>query len=369
MDADKIVKRKQNALERQVRKGTPFAVFPALMLAACGGGGGVRQTGNKDADSIPASGYVIDGYISDARVFVDYNNNGVHDPAESYVLTDRNGYFSGIAIEKGQILLVDNNQGKAIDNSLGFPLGFTMSAPAGYSVITPVTTLVSGLVQNGETVENAEKIVKSVLGITQVHDLASFDPIAGILNPNSADRTASEEYQVSSMRVANILALKDGNLSNTDDTNFLVFIKDFAKVLTQKHSEGETINLSNPDDLKSILPTLTDDTLETLLDLNQNTSYYEILDAQLINLASNADGLIKINDDTSQYYVAVKINGTLQSGQLYSLTLSSGCLTIIYWFSQEAVRCAITMLKVFRHTTSTWITIGTSNGRLVIRII
>ena len=41
---------------------------------------------------------------------------------------------------------MDNYAGLATDTSTGFKLNFTMAAPNGYEVITPVSTLVAGLI-------------------------------------------------------------------------------------------------------------------------------------------------------------------------------------------------------------------------------
>ena len=46
-----------------------------------------------DEYSAPISGRVVDGYIANAKVFVDTNKNGILDPWEPRAITDKEGYF------------------------------------------------------------------------------------------------------------------------------------------------------------------------------------------------------------------------------------------------------------------------------------
>ena len=302
-----------------------------FMLSACGGGGG---GGDEPSPTKPTiSGRVVDGYISNARVFFDENKNGQFDPSEKYALTDNNGYFSGLSTTDDSVILVDNNRGSAIDTATGFPLGFSMSAPVGYTVITPVTSLVAGLVENGQSKESAEKIVKTVLGLSDSFRLDNFDPIPGLIDPSAslAERNLAQEYQLTSMQIANIMLLRDGDFSNTAESDFQEFIKHLADIAFEKYNSETTLNLANVQDLSDILPSLDQTDLESLVSLNSQSSYYDALDAQLINLASNPNGNLIIDNSTSFYYIAVQIDGALSAEQAYAVTLSNstGSISVV----------------------------------------
>ena len=192
------------------------------MLAACGGS---KNTEDSDDNSLTpttptiptsggAAGRVIDGYIENARVFRDENSNKLFDIGENFVVSDSRGIFSGLTDASTATIVVDNHAGTARDTVTGFPLSFTMAAPSGYEVITPVTTLVVGLMERGKSKTDAETAVKSVLGLADEYDLAEFDPFENLNNEkaSSSERELAESYQVSSMKIANLMPYKGWRL-------------------------------------------------------------------------------------------------------------------------------------------------------------
>ena len=84
-----------------------FSFWSAVVLSACGGNNtktdnldttdpsNPDSTGELKLQSSPSAhqGYVIDGYIENARVFRDENGNKVFDPDEKYVITNSKGYL------------------------------------------------------------------------------------------------------------------------------------------------------------------------------------------------------------------------------------------------------------------------------------
>ena len=64
-----------------------------LNSGVAAGGGGRSAV----APAVTDSGVVADGYISGARVFRDADQDGAYDVGETFVLTDSNGEFEGLA--------------------------------------------------------------------------------------------------------------------------------------------------------------------------------------------------------------------------------------------------------------------------------
>lgn len=145
---------------------TPM-VWPlgALGLVGCGGGGTTATSGSSNV-----SGVVSKGPLSNARVYLDYNDNGVFDEAsEPSILTDGEG---GFELEPGQTeyaIRVITDQ-TTTDTSSGSVLAdIKLSAPTGATVVTPLTTVM-------QEAELTADQVKTVLGVPDGVDPLSFNP-------------------------------------------------------------------------------------------------------------------------------------------------------------------------------------------------
>lgn len=138
---------------------------------------------------------VIDGNISGALVFADDNNNGILDPDELFTVTDSGGYFEPIG-EVGPLVAYGG-----IDTSTGLPFKGLLEAPTGSTVITPLTTLISDLQSQSESV--AEQKVLAGFGLSSGLNLTTFDPIAAV---QSGD-IAGAEVAVAIAKVYNTVSL------------------------------------------------------------------------------------------------------------------------------------------------------------------
>ncbi|MCP1747593.1 putative Ig domain-containing protein [Bradyrhizobium japonicum] len=142
----------------------------------------------------PAS-KAIDGNISGATVFADDNNNGMLDPDELFTVTDGGGNFDPIA-GSGPLKVYGG-----IDTSTGLPFKGVLAAPQGSTVITPLTTLISGLQSQGDPV--AEQKVLATFGLSSDLDLTTFDPIAAV----QAGDIAGADVAVVGAKVYNTVSL------------------------------------------------------------------------------------------------------------------------------------------------------------------
>ncbi|WLA39706.1 putative Ig domain-containing protein [Bradyrhizobium elkanii] len=142
----------------------------------------------------PAS-KAMDGYISGATIFADDNDNGILDLDEIFTVTDEEGNFDPI----GGIGPLKAYGG--IDTTTGLPFKGLLTAPVGSTVITPLTTLISSLQSQGDSV--AEQKVLAAFGLSPGLDLTTFDPIAAV----QAGDIAGAEVAVAVAKVYNTVSL------------------------------------------------------------------------------------------------------------------------------------------------------------------
>ena len=136
---------------------TPYGMsFWALILAACGGGGGGGPTtAGAPPEKLQREGYVYDGPVKGAVVYVDSNDDGQLNPGlDEYVgTTDASGAFRGsisarnsgkryiVDLSRAKDLGDDKIEGTADDQDLS---GFdTWLAPEGASVVSALTHLIA----------------------------------------------------------------------------------------------------------------------------------------------------------------------------------------------------------------------------------
>lgn len=149
------------------------------------------------------SGKVIDGYLSGATVFIDYDGDGVRDADEPQTTTDADGDYTLVGTRPGGVLVASG--GTNIDTGNPNTLVLRVAAADGQNSaatrnLTPVTTLVQqvaeraagvGAAVTAEQLAAAEAAVKQALGLNMVQgSLLAFDPVAVV---NSATTTAADK--------------------------------------------------------------------------------------------------------------------------------------------------------------------------------
>lgn len=139
-----------------------------------GSGGDSSSGGGGSATAPTTTGFVVDGYIRNALVFRDDNENGILDNGEVSTRTDDNGAFELSGEGSGPII-----SSGGTDISTGLAFTGTLKAPAGSSIVSPITTLIQELTDDGVTsVEAATAKVSTILGISTDVDVLNVDPIA-----------------------------------------------------------------------------------------------------------------------------------------------------------------------------------------------
>ncbi|MCT7984187.1 Ig-like domain-containing protein [Laspinema sp. A4] len=136
-------------------------------------------------------GQVIDGYIADGQIFFDANLNGILDENEPFATTKADGTFDlAIDIEQfdtNQDTELDHTEGQlvlmgGVDIATGLPLVTPLTSTLRSTVVTPLTTIIANLVQQGTDPAAAETQVKSALGLSADVELGGYDPLEAITN-------------------------------------------------------------------------------------------------------------------------------------------------------------------------------------------
>jgi hypothetical protein len=143
------------------------AIALAAFLAGCGGGGGSSPPATSVPAATPATGVMVDGYISGATVFCDTNDNGIQDAGEASIVTGSAGAYN---LAAGCNFALVGTGGTNVDT--GFAFTGKLKAPSGSTAITPLTTLVTGT-----TLTPAALAVQ--LGLPVGTDVTKIDPADG----------------------------------------------------------------------------------------------------------------------------------------------------------------------------------------------
>jgi hypothetical protein len=196
------------------------------------------------------SGLVQDGYLENALVWVDTNNNGQRNwvdgngntkwdagEGESWTLTDSTGQFAGL-MGDGIIRITANPDGGTIDISTGKAFTGSYSAPSGSTVVNPLTTLVVAAGGNSA-------LVKAALGLDAGLDLTTYDPLAESSQSGLDGDALAMAIKVESaaIQIANIM---DIAMSVTDGAggNTAGIAGSVASALITAAGSG-TLNLAN----------------------------------------------------------------------------------------------------------------------------
>ena len=183
--------------------------FLALLLAACGGGGGGASGGglNLDGGTVPVSGWAYDGPVSNARVYVDANNNKRLDAGDLLIgRTNTDGFYSGDIPTEHQGKLLFVNLTGAMDQGDPDVIGDerstqgVWSAHAGSRVISPLTEL---MVATGRTSTE----MATALGLPETINITQYNPF------NSSNRT-KDDILVIAAGVATAERLKEDNVDH-----------------------------------------------------------------------------------------------------------------------------------------------------------
>lgn len=137
--------------------------------------------------------FAIDGYIANALVFADANENGKLDDGEASTTTDAFGNFE---LASGAAPLVMTG---GIDIATGLAFKGSLTAAAGSTYITPLTTLLNEL--GGDSVALA-----TALGLPPGTDFGALDPIVAASGGDPTAFAAASQILNSVIMTASLIA-------------------------------------------------------------------------------------------------------------------------------------------------------------------
>ena len=197
-----------------IRRPSAMQVSPLalLTLAACGGSGGGGSGGapvSSGTPNVSVGGNVVKGPLSNALVFLDYDNDGVLDAGEPSARTGADGSYT-LSTSNTNYSIVAITDGSTIDASSGAVLeGVTLKASSGATVVTPATTLMK------EGNLTAAQVAK-VLGLADNIDPTTFNPYAAGVNAADALAVEKASQQIMSAITAFSGALEGAGASEAE---------------------------------------------------------------------------------------------------------------------------------------------------------
>jgi len=208
-----------------------------------------------------SQGVVVDGYLSDATVFIDSNNNYQVDGSEASATSDTSGAFT-IKHSNGSFVSLG---GTDVDTQTLLADLVLVAPNAGYIealVVTPITTIASFMVNPDD--------IYTALGIDSSLDIFTTDPVA---NKNLGDNYAVLYEKGNQLTV---LALAFTNLSNdltsgTDNTAYYFEgIADTIEVLFE--TNNLKVDIESRDFISNLMEGLIADKSLTISDASKTNT-------------------------------------------------------------------------------------------------
>ncbi|MCT7956699.1 Ig-like domain-containing protein [Laspinema palackyanum] len=203
-------------------------------------------------------GRVIDGYIADGQIFFDANLNGVLDDNEPFSKTEADGTFDlAIDIEQfdtNQDTELDHTEGQlvlmgGVDIATGLPLVTPLTSTLRSTVVTPLTTIIANLVQQGTDPAAAETQVKSALGLSAEVELGGYDPLEAITN----GETEGVSVFGSMIQVQNTIVQMAKFMEGVAETPLTQLAYSGIGAIANQLKAGTSVDLGNLQTIQSIL--------------------------------------------------------------------------------------------------------------------
>ncbi|MEG4142117.1 DUF4347 domain-containing protein [Microcoleus sp. Pol7_B1] len=211
--------------------------------------------------SASTRGRAIDGYMAGATVFFDGNFNGIRDDNEPFTITNADGSFdldvSLDDFDKNNSGDIEQNEGKivltdGIDTSTYLPQQTPLFATPDAIVVTPLTTLLTELIEQGTDPNQAQIQVKSALGVSSGIDLTSYDPLQAI---TQNDPNALAVYAAHA-QVQNTIVLITDLISGASNTAKNEIANRVISTIANQIKSG-TVDLSNSTQLQAMIESAT----------------------------------------------------------------------------------------------------------------
>ena len=214
----------------------------------------------EDSITTASKGNTSDGPIMDAVVFFDVNLNGLPDEGEPQTTSNGRGdYWLDIPLETYDLNgngVIDISEGVIVsqggtDTATGLSMKTVLKGPANATVITPLTTLVTRVMeQNPELGASAAAgKLEASLGIPDGVDILNFDTFkeARNENPSAADvLTATAKLQDTLVQGGNLIGGATGKSLQAGSDAVM-------DAIAQQVEADDAVDLDSKDSLKSLI--------------------------------------------------------------------------------------------------------------------
>ena len=215
------------------------------------------EGGNSGLSSLTIEGYKtisgvsVDGYISNASIFVDKNDNFTLDSDESDTTSGTNGDFT-IRYDNGSLVSLG---GTDLDTQNSLANLLLMNALSGYTetlVVTPVTSVASFICTNTSVAcSGTGATINALLGIDSSIDINTLDPVASKGDGGINDYLYEKGNQITALAYA--LQNISNDLNTSSDTTQGYF-KAIAEELDVEYSStSKKIDIENPIFITNVL--------------------------------------------------------------------------------------------------------------------
>ena len=249
--------------------------------------------GSDDTTTNSLTGKAVDGYLSGSTVCLDLNNNNSCDADEPTAVTDSNGSFElAVDVNSDAKIIVYGG----IDTDTNAKFNGILKAPSDETNVTPLTTLVASLMDEGSSKEEAISSVATLLDLDP-QDVTK-DPVASAKENENILKSALKVQ-----KLVEVVAKESG-----DEQNFSTVLKNIATSL-KNSTDMETLidNISDSTTLKNSLKAMNSSIDSLKLD---NTKEYALkIDMMKDEVVSKA--IIEKKEISSQ-----DLNSMLQSCEL-----------------------------------------------------
>ena len=205
-----------------------LSIVMILGMSGCGSSQDEANTTQEPIKQVTIeNGIAIDGILSGSTVCIDVNTNNHCDTDEDFNITNSLGEYKIDSVQKGPLYLFGGYD-------LGTKLPFTgaLKAPQGSSVITPLTSALQAMIENGLTHVEAENSLKKAMGIPSSVELTKFNPLkesAGVNAQIVLEKQAKLQALVHGSATTLALADKNQSIAATMDEVFKEISKNFEE--------------------------------------------------------------------------------------------------------------------------------------------
>ncbi|WED24912.1 hypothetical protein L3Q72_18735 [Vibrio sp. JC009] len=303
-------------------------VGAAVLVALYGCGGGGSSDSNTGTSSL--SGQAADGYLFNANVCLDLNDNKVCDASDPTVVTGSNGEFTINGLTQEEIdnhsLIVEVVKDVTVDqDNPNTPVdgNYSLTAPVGYTFVSPISTMVQSEIESSSSVDlaAAEEAIKTQLGL-------DIDPQENYVAKKQSSDTNEQKAYKQLHQVAQIAATLMKNSESDFDSD-----------------PGSAQGISTEEKLEWIAEKVSE-RLETIAEQVIETDDDNVSAASFIStLEQDTDFSFEVSDAKSE----IEIKRELQlasASELLTTVTSDGVFSYSAWHNNNYLRAFYNNFKL-----------------------